>query len=69
MTAIEKRAQNYRCTSVDDLSSSLQLLDVNDESIAIIKLTLEQCEYQGFQKTKVKMLRAWLKRAAKKEGK
>ena len=65
MNAIERRAQALRCTSVDDAKGSLFHMPFNQENIAIVKLVLTQCEYQGFQITKERMFRGWLKRAAK----
>lgn len=65
MNATERFAQKLRCTSVDDARGTIRLLKPDAESLAAVKLAAEQCEYQGFQKTKAKMLRGWLKRALK----
>jgi hypothetical protein len=65
---VKRRSQGLRCTSVQDAHASLRLMDATEFNVRVVTQTLTDCEYQGFQKTKVKMLRGWLTRATKRKA-
>ncbi|RJP53602.1 MAG: hypothetical protein C4583_04250 [Anaerolineaceae bacterium] len=59
-----KRAEFLVNTSVDDLQSSLEHYEANEDDIAVIRLGLKWCERRG-EKTKALLLRRKLKKLEK----